>query len=76
MQDCEREYTIMKVAKNGLKITLDDGSKWEISLGDSTKTSCWYETMHIKITEDSENEQFPFRLMSLNSPEIVRARRK
>lgn len=76
MQDYEKEYTIRNVAKNGLTVTLDDGSKWEINIGDSTKTSCWYATMHIKIDEDSEDEQFPFKLTSPSSPEIVRARRK
>lgn len=76
MQDYEREYTIMKIAKNGLTIKLDDGSKWGIKTGDSTKTICWYAPMQIKIEEDSEDEQFPFRLTSPSSPEIVRARRK
>lgn len=78
MQDYEKEYTIRNVAKNGLTVTLDDGSKWQISYGDSTKTSCWYETMHIKISEDLEDEAYPFRLTNLNTsePDIVRATRK
>lgn len=76
MQDCEIEYTIMNVAKNGLTVTLNDGSRYEIKIGDSTKTSCWYATMHIKIDKDSEDEQFPFKLTSPRSPEIVRARLK
>lgn len=78
MQDHEKEYSILKVAKNGLTVKLNDGSRWEISVGDSTKTSCWYETMHIQITEDSEDTQYSFRLTNLNTstPDVVRARKK
>lgn len=78
MKDYEREYFILKVAKNGLTITLNDGSRWEISAGDSTKTICWYETMHIQITEEEDDTLYPFRLTNLNTstPDVVKARKK
>jgi len=78
MQDYDREYTIMKVGKNGFSVMLDDGSQWQIDSCDNTKVACWYETMRIKISEDFEDETYPFQLTNLNTsePDIVRARRK
>ena len=45
----ETEHTISKVSKSGDKVTLNDGSKWSISPGDSTKCIYWYPTQRIQI---------------------------
>lgn len=43
------EYSVLKVSKNGNKVTLNDGSQWEISPGDSTKCCLWYPAQRIQI---------------------------
>jgi len=43
------ETSVLEVNKDGLEVSLMDGSNWSINPGDSTKTICWYATQRIKI---------------------------
>lgn len=50
------ETSVMKIHKDGLEISLMDGSKWRIvHIGDITKTILWYPTQCIKIEESVDN---------------------
>jgi len=76
MQDYPRESFITKIGKMGSPITLGDGSRWNISIGDSTKTICWYETMRVTVDESPEDDHiYPYRMTNLDTsgPDVVRA---
>lgn len=52
------ETNILKILKDGLKISLMDGSKWKlVNFGDMTKTIIWYPPQRIQI-EKNNNGQF------------------
>jgi len=76
-EDDSKEYSILKVTKNGLKVTLFDGSRWQINEGDSTMSICWYPTMRVCISEDLDDKLYPYRLTNIDtsSPDVVKARR-
>jgi hypothetical protein len=69
-----QEHHIVEIKKNGLVIRLSDRSVWNISVGDSTKTVCWYPTMRI-LVEEGGGLTHPFRLKNLDTagPDVVRA---
>lgn len=68
------EVHILKVGKDGLVVHLDDGSVWNISVGDNTKSICWYPTMRV-IVEKSDSAIYPFILTNLDTagPDVVHA---
>jgi len=68
------EYSIMKVGKYGDKVTLNDGSKFSISPGDSTKCSIWYPTQRI-IIRRTNNPVYEFTLTNLDTagPDVAEA---
>lgn len=68
---------VLKVGKNGSVVWLDDGSVWDISAGDNTKSICWYGTMRI-VVEEKGSGMYPFTLTNLDtaSPDVVRASRR
>ena len=78
MQNDSPEYSVMKIGENGSSVILQDGSRWQISEGDSTKTICWYPTMRVLISEDLNDKSYPYRLTNIDTsgPDVVRARRK
>jgi hypothetical protein len=47
---------------------------WDISVGDNTKSICWYPTMRI-VVEENDSPEYTFRLKNLDTagPDIVRA---
>jgi len=78
LADDSREYSIRRVTRDGLTVTLSDGSRWSINVGDCTKTSCWYPTMRVSVAEEPEDQIYPYRLANLDTfrPDVVRAQRK
>ena len=69
-----QEHHILKVQKDGLVVCLDDGSVWDVSVGDHTKSICWYPTMRI-VVEKNDSPTHPFSLKNLDTagPDVVRA---
>lgn len=65
-RDTEKEHCILSIKNDGLVVSLDDGSVWNISPGDSTKSICWYSTMRVKV-EESDSEIYPFILINMNT---------
>lgn len=50
------ETSVMKIYKDGIEVSLMDGSKWMLkNMGDISKTSCWYPSQRIEIEEDNNN---------------------
>ncbi len=68
------EHHVLEVGKDGLVVCLDDGSVWDISVGDNTKSVCWYPTMRI-VVEENDSPESTFRLKNLDTagPDVVRA---
>ena len=58
------ESTIAKISKT--KITLSDGSKYEVSTGDSTVLMCWYATQRVQVTHSGSSD-YPYLLQNLDS---------
>jgi hypothetical protein len=51
------DTTIMEVSKDGLKISLMDGSVWQpVHVGDLNKTIRWYRTQRIKILKNNKGK--------------------
>ncbi|HXG50022.1 MAG TPA: hypothetical protein VNN77_01275 [candidate division Zixibacteria bacterium] len=71
------ELHITAVRNDGLIIELDDGSSWDVSVGDNTKSICWYPTMRVIIAETGLSP-YPFTLTNLDTagPDVVQARRR
>ena len=69
-----QERHVSEIKNDGLVVCLDDGSVWDISVGDNTKTLCWYPTMRI-IVEEGGGSMYPFSLKNLDTagPDVVRA---
>ena len=60
---------IIDVDDDGQTIELEDGSTWNVSLGDNTISICWYATQRI-IVEESGDKSYPYRLCNLDTQEI------
>lgn len=68
------EHHILQIRDDGLVVCLDDGSVWDVSVGDNTKSICWYPTMRIAV-EENDSPIYPFTLTNLDTagPDVVRA---
>ena len=68
------ERHVLEVRKDGLVVCLDDGSVWDVSAGDNTKSICWYPTMRI-VVEENDSPEYTFSLKNLDTagPDVVRA---
>lgn len=60
------QHLVRKVGEMGLRVTLDDGSVWEVRHGDSSKTALWYPTQRI-IVKAADDESYPYRLKNLDT---------
>lgn len=69
-----QERHVLEIKRNGLIVCLDDGSVWDISVGDNTKSVCWYPTIRI-VVEENDDSVYPFSLKNLDTagPDVVRA---
>ena len=68
------EHHILEVRKIGLVVCLDDGSVWDVSVADNTKSICWYPTMRVVVGEN-DSTTYPFTLKNLDTAgsDVVRA---
>lgn len=65
------ETNVKKISRDGLEISLMDGSKWRlIYTGDMTKTILWYPTQRIRIEEVEKNEYVLINLDTAAPDEI------
>lgn len=71
------EHHVLEVRKDGLVVCLDDGSVWDVSVGEHTKSICWYPTMRV-VVEENDSPMYPFTLTNLDTagPDSVRAARR
>ena len=71
------ELHIVDIHEDGLVVRLDDGSSWNVPVGDHTKSMCWYPTMRI-VVEETGSSLYPFTLTNLDTagPDVVRAARR
>ena len=69
-----QEHHILEVQEDGLVVCLDDGSVWDVSVGDDTISFLWYPTMRI-VVEKNDSPTHPFSLKNLDTagPDVVRA---
>src|SRR5574337_367103 len=58
------EQTIRSVSKNGITVTLSDGSRWRINVGDISKTVCWYATQRVTV-EECDDGVHPYELHNI-----------
>ena len=72
-----QELHILEVREDGMVVHLDDGSRWNVSVGDNTKAVCWYPTMRV-VVEETGSALYPFTLTNLDTagPDVVRASRR
>jgi hypothetical protein len=72
-----KEHHVLAIQNDGLIVRLDDGSVWDVSVGEHTKTICWYLNMRV-VVEESGDPVFGFVLRNLDTvgPDTVRARPK
>jgi hypothetical protein len=69
----ENYSLIVEVDDDGQTVELDDGSTWNVPLGDNTISICWYETQRI-VVEESGDKDYPYRLRNLDtSGDMVKA---
>lgn len=71
------ELRIVEIDDDGLIVQLDDGSSWNIPIGDNTKAMCWYATMRV-VVDQAGSALYPFTLTNLDTagPDVVRASRR
>ena len=71
------ELHIVEVREDGMVVHLDDGSRWNVSVGDNTKSMCWYPTMRV-VVEETDSALYPFTLTNLETagPDVVRVSRQ
>jgi len=43
------QLSVVRISKNGQTVTLSDGSRWRVSVGDVTRTLCWYATQRVVV---------------------------
>ena len=69
-----QEHHILEIREDGLVVCLDDGSVWDVSVGDNTKSVCWYPTMRI-LVDENDSPMYPFSMKNLDTagPDVVRA---
>lgn len=67
------ETSIARVGKNGRSVTLSNGTKWDISAGDTTKTICWYPAQRVSVEDNGDSCQ----IVNIDTagPDSVTARR-
>ena len=70
----EEYWVVVGVEDGGQTIKLEDGSIWHIAFGDDTRSLLWCEAQRVVI-EKSDDENYPYRLRSVDTSESVRARR-
>jgi hypothetical protein len=71
----EKYSLIVRVEDDGQTLELDDGSTWNVPVGDNTISICWYETQRI-VVEKSADKNYPYRLRNLDtSGDVVKAMR-
>lgn len=60
------ELSVLRRSNNGQTVTLSDGSRWRVSVGDVTKTLLWYPTQRI-VVENSDDIVYPYELRNLDT---------
>ncbi len=55
------QLSVMRISKDGQTVTLSDGSRWRVSVGDVTKTLGWYATQRI-VVENCDDVVYPYEL--------------
>lgn len=60
------QLSVIRISKNGQTVTLSDGSRWRVNVGDTTKTLCWYPTQRI-VVEDCNDGVYPYELRNLDT---------
>ena len=68
---------MLEIRKDGLVVCLDNGSVWNVSVGDHAKAICWYPTMRI-VVEENKSLMYAFAVTNLDTdgPGTVRASRR
>jgi hypothetical protein len=71
----EKYSLIINVEDDGQTVELMDGSTWSVSIGEHTRSICWYPTQRI-VVEKSGDPSYPYRLRNLDTAgDVVKARR-
>ena len=60
------QLSVMRISKNGQTVTLSDGSRWRVSVGDVTKTLCWYATQRV-VVENCDDGVYHYELRNLDT---------
>ena len=60
------QLSVMRISKNGQTVTLSDGSRWRVSVGDVTRTLSWYATQRI-VVENCDDVLYPYELRNLDT---------
>jgi hypothetical protein len=60
------QLSVNRISKNGQTVTLSDGSLWRVSVGDVTKTLCWYPTQRV-VVENCDDVVYPYELRNLDT---------
>jgi hypothetical protein len=60
------QLSVLRRSQYGQTVTLSDGSRWRISVGDATKTFCWYPTQRV-VVENCDDDVYPYELHNLDT---------
>ena len=60
------QLSVMRISKNGQTVTLSDGSRWRVSVGDVTRTLCWYATQRV-VVGNCDDVLYPYELRNLDT---------
>lgn len=69
------ETNVKKIHREGLEISLMNGSKWRIiNVGDITKTILWYPAQRIKI-EETDDGEYTLTNLDTSAPDEINVSR-
>ena len=70
----DKEYSILSINGHRETVSLNNGKKYSISPGDSTKCITWYETQRVKVNK-TQNHVYKFTLTNLDTsgPDVAEA---
>ena len=70
------EKHISKVGKDGFVLTLDDGSKWSIRIGDNVHVAIWCATQRVVVKQNISGRYTLQNLDAASKGEIRTTRRR
>jgi len=73
----DQEYSIAKISKDLMRVTLNNGATYSVNVGDISKTACWYPTQRIVVKEISDSiKGYTLTNLDTAGPDVCEANKK